>query len=172
MGRPGALFRRRVPLYISIPIIVACGVTGYAVGTKALLGTAASQAQIHPAPETSDVAAIPPAKEPSNVTVRPGDTSSIAAAVPEMELPPPPPPLPPRLEHNEPTPEAAHDAPRPGPVLVTEATEQRRASPAVRTASKFRRLHHPVRQLKGAPTTASNGLKSVPLIGSVFSFLQ
>ena len=170
MGRPGALFRRRVPLYISIPIVVACGVTGYAVGTKALLGTVASQAQIHPAPETSDVAAIPPAKGPSNLTIRPADASSIAVAVPEVEHPPP---LPPRLEHNEATPEAAHDAPRPGPLLVTEATpEQRRASPAVRTASKFRRLHHPVRQLKSAPTTASNGLKSVPLIGTVFSFLQ
>jgi len=169
MGRLGALFRRRVSLYVSIPIVVACGVTGYAVGTKALLSTTASQARIHPAPETSDVAAIPPAKEPSNVTVRPGDASSIAAAVPEVELPPP---LPPRLEHNEPTPEAAHDAPRPGPVLVTEATEQRRASPAVRTASKFRRLHHPARQLKSAPATVSNGLKSVPVIGPVFSFLQ
>jgi len=163
MGRPGALFRRRVPLYISIPIVVACGVTGYTVGTKALLSTTASQARIHPAPETSDVAAIPPAKEPSNVTVRPGD------AVAEVELPPP---LPPRLEYNEPNPEA-HDAPRPGPVLVTEATpERRRASPTVRTASKFRRLHHPARQLKSAPTTASNGLKSVPVIGPVFSFLQ
>jgi hypothetical protein len=170
MGRPGALFGRRVPLYLSIPIVVACGVTGYAVGTKALLSTAASQAQIHPAPGTSDVAATLPANEPSNVTVRPGDASSIAVAVPEVELPPP---LPPRLEHNEPTPEAAHDAPRSGAVLVTEATpEQRRANPAVRTASKFRRLHRPARQLKGAPTTAANGLKSVPLIGPVFSFLQ
>jgi hypothetical protein len=46
MGRPGALFGRRVPLYLSIPIVVACGVTGYAVGTKALLSTAASQARL------------------------------------------------------------------------------------------------------------------------------
>jgi hypothetical protein len=90
-------------------------------------------------------------------------------AVPEVELPPPLP----RLEHNEPTPEAAHDAPRPGPVLVTETTnEQRRVSPAVRAASKFRRLHRMARQSKSAPAAASNGLKGVPVIGPVFSLLQ
>ena len=158
MGRLGALFRRRVPLYISIPIVVACGVTGYAAGTTALLSTTASQAQIHPAPETSD----------TDVTVRPGDAPSVVMAVPEMELPPPLP----RLEHNEPTPEVVHDAPRPGPVLVTEANPERRISPAVRAASKFHRLHRMVRQRKSAPAAASNGVKGLPVIGPVFSLLQ
>ena len=169
MGRLGALFRRRVPLYVSIPIVVACGVTGYAASTTALFSTDATQVRIHPTPETSDAAAIHLAKEPSNVTARPGDAPSIVMAVREVELPPPLP----RLGHDESTPEAVHDTPRPGPLLVTEAThEQRRVSPAVRAASKFRRLHRMARQPKSAPATASNGLKSVPVIGSVFSLLQ
>src|SRR6516165_5934810 len=97
MGRLGALFRRRVPLYVSIPIVVACGVTGYAASTTALFSTDATQVRIHPTPETSDAAAIHLAKEPSNVTARPGDAPSIVMAVPEVELPPPLP----RPEHNE-----------------------------------------------------------------------
>ena len=165
MGRLGALFRRRVSLYVSIPIVVACGVTGYVAGTSGLHSTAASQAQLRPVPETSDAVTISQPSEPSSVTVRPGDASSIAVSEVELLTPLPLP------ERNEAAGETVRDAPV--PVLAKEATaEQRRASPAVRAAPKLHRRHRLTRQPKSAPATAPNGLKNVPLLGPVFSLMQ
>src|SRR5262249_51194262 len=158
-----ALFRRRVSLYVSIPIVVACGVTGYVAGTPALHSTAASQAQVHPVPETSDAVAISQPNEPSSVTVPPGDAFIAVSEVALLT------PLPLR-ERNYGGGEAAGAPPVPAPPKEA-IPEQGRAGPVVHAVSNFLRPHRLARQPRSAPATTSNGLKNVPLLGPMFSLM-
>src|SRR5262245_32543927 len=88
MARVRLLLKRRVPAYVALPIVVACGATGYLVSTTVLpRTTTSSQTQIHRLAEPGDPAADPQPKEPSGATV--GDGSFIALPTSEIDLPVP-----------------------------------------------------------------------------------
>lgn len=164
MGRLGLLFRRRVPFYVGLPIVVACGATGYVASVTVLPRTGVSQAQTHRIPKP--VAPLP--EEPSNATVPSIIAPSITLPTFEVDLPTPVPMI---LGRKEAVPENIADATAPMPA-TNALPEQRRDSHAVRSASKTRRPHRPTHQTKNAPATASNALQSVPLLGVMFSLMQ
>jgi hypothetical protein len=163
MGRLGLQFRRRVPLYVGLPIVVACGATGYLASMTVLPRATVSQAQTHRIPKP----VAPQSEEPSNAMDPSTIASSIALPTSEVDLPTPVP----ILGRKEAVPENIPDATAPIPA-PNALPEQRRASHAVRSASKTRRPHRPARQTKIAPATASNALQGVPLLGVMFSLMQ
>lgn len=137
-------------------------------------------AQIHrlAEPEPSDGAvamspvaeqATPDQNEFSGASAPPRDAPPIALPpADEVDLPTPAPTV---VERNERVP-ANGIEPAP-PVLVRNAMPERpRATRAVQAASKPRRPQRVARQPKSTPATALTGLKSIPLIGPVFSLLQ
>jgi hypothetical protein len=148
VSRLAPLFSQRVPLYIALPVIGACGVAGYIASTMRPDSTIIDQAQIHqpaePEPSQQTVATSPVAEQPTTdqkESQRPG------------------------VENNQLVP-----AP---PVSVTRAMPERpRANRAVPAASKPRRPQRVARQPTSASATAPTGLKSIPPIGPVFSLLQ
>jgi hypothetical protein len=170
------LFSQRVPLYISLPVIVACGAVGYFANTIGPLSTIFGEAQIHrpaePEPSHAAVAtspATPDQKELSGSSAPPRDAQSVALLpADEVDLPTPAPRV---IERNERVPANVIEPAPPGPVTKV-MPEHPRATRAVRVASKPRRPQRVARQPTSTPATASTGLKSIPLIGPVFSLLQ
>jgi hypothetical protein len=168
------LFSQRVPLYISLPVIVACGAAGYIANTIGPVSTIFGQAQIHrpaePEPSHGAVAtspATPDQKELSGSSARPRDVQSVALLpADEVALPTPAPSV---IERNERGPANVIER---APPLAKAMPEHPRATRAVRAVSKPRRPQRVVRQSTSTPATASTGLKSIPLIGPVFSLLQ
>jgi hypothetical protein len=169
------LFGQRVPLYIFLPVIVACGAAGYIANTIGPLSTNFGQAQIHrPAePELSHAAsAVAEQARPDQKVLSsapPRDAQSIALLpADELDLPTPVPRV---IERNDRVPANVIEPAPPSP--VTKAMPERpRTTRAVRAASKPRRPQRVARQPTSTPATASTGLKSIPLIGPVFSLLQ
>jgi hypothetical protein len=176
MSRLASLSSQRVPLYISLPIILACGATGFVASTIRPGSMTVSQAPLHRAAEpepshetvaVSPIAATPHQKQPSDVSGPPREVLSVAR------------PLAGEVDLRTPTPiVVARAVPAnvieaaPG-VPVTKATSDRpRATRAVRASSKARRPPRVARQQTITPAPASTGLKSIPLIGPMFSLLQ
>ena len=172
-----SLSSQRVPLYISLPIILACGATGYVASTIRPGSMTVSQAPLHrpaePEPSHETVAvspiavhATPDQKQLSDVSGPPRDVLSVAR------------PLAGEVDLRTPTPiVVARAVPanviEAAPVPVTKATSDRpRATRAVRASSKARRPPRVARQQTITPAPASTGLKSIPLIGPMFSLLQ
>jgi hypothetical protein len=172
MSRLASLSSQRVPLYISLPIIVACGAAGYIASTIRPGSTIVSHAPIHrpaePALSRGTVAVSPVAV---HATPDRKQLSGVSAPVArplagEVDLRPPAPNVVARAVPAN----VIELTPR---VPVTKATSDRpRATRAVRARSKARRPQRVVRQLPSTPAPASTGLKSIPLIGPVFSLLQ
>jgi hypothetical protein len=180
MSRFALLFSQRVPLYISVPVIVACGAAGYIASTMRPGSMNIGQAQVrrpaelalnHRAVATSPVAeqATPDQKGLSGTTARPSDAPPIALLPgDEVDLPTPPPRVAERNERG-----AGNGIEPASSIPLTKAMpEHPRGTRAVRAASKPRRPQRVARQPKSTPATASSGLKSIPLIGPVFSLLQ
>jgi hypothetical protein len=172
MSRLALVFSQRVPLYISLPVIVACGAAGYIASTMRPSTTMIGHAQIHrPAePEPSQRAvATSDQKELTGASAPPRGAPSVALPLAdEVELPRPARRV---VERNERAPANVIE-PAP-PVPVTKALSERpRATRAVRAATKPRRPHRVARQPTSTPAIASTALKSIPLIGPVFSLLQ
>jgi hypothetical protein len=171
MSRFASLSSKRVPVYISLPIIVACGAAGYIANTIRPGGTIISQAPIHRLAEPEPVAvspvavhATPDQKQLSRVSVPRRDVLLPLAG--EVDLPT----LNPNVVARGVPAKVIEPAPR---VPVTKAMSNRpRATRAVRTRSKARRPQRVARQPTSTPAPASTGLKSIPLIGPVFSLLQ
>jgi hypothetical protein len=172
MNRLASLFSHRVPLYISVPVIFACGAVGYIANTLRPGSAIVGQAQIYrppePQPSRGAVAtspaehATPDQKELLGASAPPGDVPSIAMPLTnKVDLVARSGRVPAKVIETAP------------PVLVVETMSARpRATRAVRTPSKPRRPQRMARRSMSAPTTASTGLKSIPLIGLVFSLLQ
>ena len=164
----GLLFQRRVPLYVGIPIVVACGAMGYVAGMPVLPRTTISKPQTLRIAEPADASVPAQPEEPSKTTLP--STNASASASPTSEVDPPT-PVPMILGHKQVVPENIADTTAPIPA-TTAPPGQHRDSHAVRSASKTRKPHHLTHQTKIAPATASNALQSVPLLGPVFSLMQ
>jgi hypothetical protein len=161
MSRLASLFSKRVPFYVSLPVIVACGATGYVASTmrpgSAIIGQAQILRPVVAGHAMSDQASVPPRDAPS---------TTVPLAI-KVDLPTPAP----NIAGSERVP-ANVIAPMP-PVHVTKAMSERpRATRAARVASKPRRPRRMARQPTSTPATAAAGLKGIPLIGPVFSLLQ
>jgi hypothetical protein len=157
MSRVGLLFERRIPLYIGLPIVIACGAAGYMVSTTTLHRAAISQLQIVGLPEASEAGVLsqPP---------RGADPSSIVVATPDVHLPAP---VPLAIERSEAEPENnLHTTSAPETRPVPEQSREGRAG------SKSRRSHRVTRRPKSVPGTAANGIQDTPLLGPVFSLMQ
>jgi hypothetical protein len=173
-----SLFSQRVPLYIFLPVIAACGAAGYIANTIGPLSTIFGQAQIHrpaePEPSHGPVATSPVAekarpdeKELSGASAPPRDAKSNALLpTDEVDLPTP---APTATERYDRAPTNVIEA---VPPLAKAMPEPPRATRAVRAVSKPHRPQRVARQPTSTPATASTGLKSIPLIGPVFSLLQ
>jgi hypothetical protein len=146
-----SLFSPRVPLYIFLPVIVACGAAGYIANTIGPLSTIFDQAPIHrPAEPKRSHGAVATSRVAEQA--RPDQKGLSGASAPQR---------------NE---RAPANIIEPTPPLSKATPEPPRATRAVRAASKPRRPQR-VRQPTSTPATTT-GLKSIPLIGPVFSFLQ
>jgi len=167
MRRVGLQCGRRVPLYVGLPIVIACGATGYMASTTMLPQTATRQPQILGLPKPSEGVVSQPTAV-AGVSATSVEPSSIALATPEVHLP-----APARIaiERNESVPEYLAD-------VATSAGETRPVSDqsgegrTVQSTSKPRRSHRMTRRPKSAPATASNGIQNVPLLGPLFSVMQ
>lgn len=171
MSRFAPLFSQRVPLYIFLPVITACGAAGYIANTTGSGSPIIDQAQTQHGPvATSPVAeqATPDQKELSDALSPTRDASSISLLpAAEVDIPTPAPRVVERTERVPPN--VIESAP---PVPVTKAMpENPRATRAVRAVSKPPRPQRVARQPTSTPATASTGLKNIPLIGPVFSSL-
>jgi hypothetical protein len=193
MSRVGLLFSRRVSLYVSLPVIAACGATGYIASAMQPGPTGGKQAtfQSHsyslatpapapvPVPVTASAVEVPPSPSvelalPAENTL-PRHGSSVASfPTDEIDLPTPLAAAPAGIEQI---------APKPAPVVVTQAStsvpvtappaQRTRAARAERrTSSTPVRRSLPTAQPRVPPASKSAGLKGIPLIGPVFSLLQ
>ena len=179
MSRVASLLSRRVPLYMWLPIVLACAAAG---------AIASTLRPVHPPPgkpiPRSEVPSQPPVTaslpvEPtrtggsqlSSAPNPPGDAASIALPTDDIDLPTPTRSIAER--HAK-----ADDAGVAAPQLPAAEGVPPRASAARTDRSRARtdratgRAQRTAQQPAKAPSTASAGLKNVPIIGPVFSLFQ
>ena len=192
------LLSRRVPLYVSLPVIAGCGVVGYVVSTwqpgatpdpparpnqiADVPNTAPSEPQLAPAAGILPTVALPieeidlptpalPATKLEPLKTNPDDNvrSSPVVALPIEEIDLPTPALP--ATKLEPLKTDPDDNVRSAPAFVPTikaAARPPHADRPVRSTSKAR----PQRQRSAPPSPPPTGLTSIPIIGPVFSLLQ
>jgi hypothetical protein len=181
------VFGRRVPLYVSLPVVATCGAAGFIVSAMqpgpifsggkqvAVQSQSYSRAKAPPAPVTTSAveeppspnAVQPPLAEPS----LPRDGSSVAS-LPAEEID-----VPTRLTGAPAG--VAQVAPAPIPAVASTARSVRAATQRTRAARAERPAHpaaarrsQPIAQQRVSAPPKSAGLKGLPLIGPVFSLLQ
>lgn len=172
---PFSLFSRRVPLSISLPIIVACTGAGFIASTlrSASPPTGAPQAPRQASVATSTV------EQPRRITEMQPFADLTQPRVPRVIALPPldqtalPMPAVPALAGLERDAQVPNPIVTPAPLPVAESPPQRtRATPVKRSVSDTHRPQRMAQQRPSAPSKSSTGLKNIPLIGSVFSLLQ
>jgi hypothetical protein len=177
-------FSRRVPLYVSLPVIVACGVAGYVASTwqSRTLHAGAAPSRSSEQPRQAR-AAVTRAQEPPQVRQQPALSSRasssrepprIAVPVKEIDLPTPFVPGQKAGQAGATAPDATapQDSVRPPPSapLMKTAPQSPAATRPLRSASKPRPPQRTAQQRTGS--APASGLKSIPIIGPVFSLLQ
>ncbi len=167
-------FSKRVPLYIFLPVVVACGTAGYIANTIGPLSTILGQAQIHrhvePEPSHAAVATPPIAPDQKEFSGSSARDAKPVALLPadEVDLPTPVPKV--IIDRDERVPANLIEPAAPPDPVTKPMPERPRATRVVQ--SKPHRPQRVARQPTKTPPTASTGLKSIPLIGPVFSLLQ
>ncbi len=160
------MFSRRVPLYVSLPVIVSCGAVGYVAGTWRPGPTPHSSARPNHTAVVANTAPSEPQLAPASET---GPT--VALPIDEIDLLMPTVPTTKIVEPLRTNPnDNVRSAPPFAPVLKA-APRAPRADRPVRSTSKTR-PQRATQQRPGPPTPPPSGLKSIPLIGPVFSLLQ
>jgi hypothetical protein len=152
MGRVASLLGRRVPLRIWFPIVIACAATGFVASTLWPVQPILSSQHI-PRSERSGQA---------SVTASLTETPSIVLAADEVDLPTPVRSV---AERHEKEPADVGTATKGAPARA-------RAARTDNSATKARRPQRTAQQPANAPPKSSAGLKSVPIIGPVFSLFQ
>ena len=165
MSRFAPLFTRRVPLYISLPVIVACGAAGLIASTMRLGDTIAGQVAAHRSAEPSQAPVMA-----SSALHQPRNAPSIAVPpTAEMDLPTPAPRV---VGRSDQVPEDVVES-TPLSIPVTTSPPQRtKAARTERSVVKARRAQRTAQQPAVAPSKSSASLKNVPLIGPVFALFQ
>jgi hypothetical protein len=171
-----AFFGRRVPIYISLLVISVCGAAGFATSTVWPVKTAPKihhTAANHYAPAatmtlegstpTGDSSLPTQADETTSVALAPNDDKVVPAELASAPA------------VNEPQTQVVDDVPKLAPRasnVVSPLPKRARAS-HVRFVSNTRRPQHTTQSRSSASAkTSSAGLKSIPIIGPVFSLLQ
>jgi hypothetical protein len=176
MSRLASLFSRRVPLYIWLPIVLACVAVGFIASTL-LVRPIASTPHIprsegpSQAPVTASPAEEPrraTGSQPSRVLGPPHETPSIVVSTDEVDLPTPAPGVggrPSQLLDD------VEKSTTPAP--VSKGTPPRaRVARADHSVARAHRPHRMAQQPAKAPSSSAAGLKNVPLIGPAFSLFQ
>jgi hypothetical protein len=169
MSRVASLLRRRVPIYIWLPIILACAVAGSVASTRRPVPPIPSPPHVPRAEKSSPTPLIAsPAEEATRTAENqlsgalgpPREPAVIALPTEELDLPSSS-----VVERQEQVP--AGIAPRtPVPkVHAKVASDDRLAPKAYRPQ---RRSQRPVK----VPSKSAVGLKNVPIVGPIFSLLQ
>jgi hypothetical protein len=168
MSRVASLLRRRVPIYIWLPIILACAVAGSIASTLRPLPPIPSPPHVPRAEKSSQSPFIASPAEEAPRTAEsplsrafgpPREPPVIALPTEELDLPSPS-----VVERQEQVP--AEIAPRTTvPKVQAIASNDRLAPKAYRPQ---RRSQRPGK----APSNSAVGLKNVPIIGPMFSLLQ
>jgi hypothetical protein len=171
MSRISSLFSRRLPLYIWLPIVLACAVAGYIAST------------LRPLPSTPH---LPRAARPSQVPVitspahelpRTAESQLARALGSPHGIPAIAPPND-EVEDLQGSVRSVVERRKQAPADVgAPALAAKRNPPRARTArehslAKPRRPQRAAQQPANARSSSSAGLKSVPVIGPVFSLLQ
>ena len=171
-----SLFSRRVPLSFSLPIIVACAAAGFIFGTlppvSQLTGAPQSPPQASGATSTVEQPRRISEMQPSADLTQPLVASFIALPpLDQTALPMPVVPVVPApagLEHDAQVPDHVVT---PAPLPLAESPPQRTRATVQPSVSATRRPQRMAQQRASVPSKPSTGLKSIPLIGPVFSFL-
>jgi hypothetical protein len=160
------LFSRRVSLYVSLPVIVGCGAVGYVASTWQ------SGPIPHP-PARSNHTAVVANTTPNEPQLAPPSRTFQTVALPIEEIDLPTPALP-ATKVAEPLKTNPDDNVRSAPAfdpVIKAAPHASRPDRPVRSTSKAR-PQRTAQQRTGPPTSPPSGLKSIPIIGPVFSLLQ
>jgi hypothetical protein len=156
MSRVASLFSQRVPLRIWLPVVIGCAVAGYVVSTLWPVRPTPSQPHIPRSEGPSQAPGTAP-EEPTRTAGQllraigsPGDVAG----------------------HHEQTPDDV-GASVPPPRATKGTPPRARAARANHTVAKARRPQRTAQQpTKALSKSSSTGLKSIPLIGPVFSMFQ
>jgi hypothetical protein len=163
---------RQLPFYVSLPVILSCGVAGYMAGSahpdSAITGEVRSrpQVEISHGPTATPTLAKPAGHDQEQV---------LSAWVPPMDALPVVPPSaaeakPPAPALGGVDPERKYAVEVVSPVPVTRAlTERPRTALAVRATTKPRRHQRVTQKPAIMPATISPGLNGIPLIGPMLS---
>ena len=169
MIRPSSLFRRRVPIYIWLPVVVACAAVGFVASTLRTYRPVPSPPHIQHAdgalaPPATDVRAAVTADGQSQISraIGPPREPTIVLPVDEMDLP---------------TPVLADKAPEYRKETLPEvtlpptraATYQRAKVPrSDRPRSAGRHARRSEQNPAKAHQASTGGLKNIPVIGLLF----
>jgi hypothetical protein len=160
MSRFAPLSTRRVPLYISLPVIVACGAAGFIGSTLRPADTIAGQVAAYRSatPRQAPVMA-------SSILHQPRDAPSIAVPpTAEVDLQTP---APQAVRRSDQVPDDVVEFTPPS-VPVTRSPPQRtKAARTKQSVVKARSAQRTAQQ-----PTASESLKNVPLLGPALSMFQ
>jgi len=150
MSRVTSLLRRRVPIYVWLPIILACAVAGSIAST------------LRPVPPILSPPHVPRVEKSSEspLIASPAEPAVIALPTEELDLPSPS-----VVERQEQVP--AGIAPR-RPVPKVHA----KVASNDRSAAKARRPQQMSQRTVKVPSKSAGALNNVPIIGSMFSLLQ
>jgi hypothetical protein len=174
------LFSRRVPLYIWLPIVLACAAAGFIASTLRPVRPIPSNSSIPRSEAPSPAPAIAlPAEAPTRTAESqisralgpPRDAAPIAHPSDEIDLPTPASSV---TEHRE---KAADDAAMAAPPVRAAQGVPPRARAAgtdrsgARTGRATGRAQRTAQPAK-VPSTTSAGLKNVPIFGPLFSLFQ
>ena len=182
MSKLALLSNRRVPLYVSVPIIIACAATGFLASATQSRSTATGKSQIHRSagpsqgPSATTTVEKPPRISDNHLSAQltpPRDAASLALPpLDDSALPLPSFPASAGLERDARGP-GLIVKPAPQPLPVTTSPPQRtRATRAEQPAANAQRPQRTVQQHVAAPSPPSAGLKNIPILGPVFSLFQ
>ena len=169
----------RVPLYVSLPIIVAFAAAGFVASVEQPDGTTAGASTTHGSADLSQALETTTAVEPSpridekqlSAEATPPPVAAATALPPTDEAAPaarltPIPTVPERHAQQEPQ-RLAKPALPPSP-----AKPERQQARATRPETNAARPQRTAQQRPSAPYASSAGVKSIPFFGPVLSFFQ
>jgi hypothetical protein len=176
MSRVASLFSRRVPLYIWLPVVLACAAAGFVASTLRPVRPIPGAPHI---PRSEVPSQGPTTASPLEQPTRTAESQLSRALGPPRDAPSItlpeevgfPAPAPTVAKLHERAPEAVGESA--APALVTKGRPpQAIAGRTNRSAARGRPPQRTAQQPAKAASTSSAGLKNIPLIGPVFSLFQ
>lgn len=177
MSRLALLVSRRVPLSVSLPIIVACGTAGFIASTMQPRAMSPGTPQIHGSADAHQLpVATPAVEDPSRASetelyaqlTPPRDAPSDAVSSADEMAPPPELATVPTTPGHETQQARRLVKPAQSPTPSSVKAPPQRTTQVVRPA----RSQRAIQSRTVVRSTSATGLKNIPLVGPVFSLLQ